>query len=267
MANNPQSSGAQPLRPPVVGSMGPQSFGPPFPMQFRPVVPAQQGQPFLPAASASQQFRPVGQGISSPNVGMPSSQSQPPQFSQPMQQFPVRPGQPGHATPSSQGIPMPYMQPNMPLTSGSPQSQQIAPPLNNHMPGLGGPGAPLSSSYTFASSSFGQPQNTVNVSSQYQPLSQMRAPVGGQPWLSSGSQGAPLVTPLRQTGQPPSVTPATVPAVNVLSTTQQFSSDWQEHTSQDGRRYYYNKKTRQSSWEKPLELMTPIEMSWQVRRN
>ncbi|XP_039058403.1 transcription elongation regulator 1-like [Hibiscus syriacus] len=37
-------------------------------------------------------------------------------------------------------------------------------------------------------------------------------------------------------------------------------SDWQEHTSADGRRYYYNKKTRQSSWEKPLELMTPIEI-------
>lgn len=25
-------------------------------------------------------------------------------------------------------------------------------------------------------------------------------------------------------------------------------------------RYYYNKRTRQSSWEKPLELMTPIEV-------
>lgn len=26
-------------------------------------------------------------------------------------------------------------------------------------------------------------------------------------------------------------------------------------------RYYYNKKTRQSSWEKPVELMTPLEVS------
>lgn len=37
------------------------------------------------------------------------------------------------------------------------------------------------------------------------------------------------------------------------------SSEWREHTSADGRRYYYNKKTKLSSWEKPFELMTPIE--------
>lgn len=35
-------------------------------------------------------------------------------------------------------------------------------------------------------------------------------------------------------------------------------SDWVEHTSA-GRKYYYNKRTRQSSWVKPPELMTPIE--------
>ncbi|GMP45549.1 hypothetical protein CsSME_00014039 [Camellia sinensis var. sinensis] len=254
MANNPQSSGAQPLRPPTVGSMGPQSFGPPFHMQFRSMIPTQQGQPFLPSVSASQQYRPVGQGISSPNVGIPSNQSQPLQYSQPMQQLPPRPV---HATPPSQAIPMSYIQPSMPLTSSA-QSQQTAHPLNNHMTGLGGPGVPLSSSsYTFAPSSFGQPQHSVNTTSHFQP-SQMHAPaapVGGQPWLSTGSQGGPLVTPMQQIGQQSLDTAATVPAV----TGQQSSSDWQEHASQDGRRYYYNKKTRQSSWEKPLELMTPIE--------
>ncbi|RVX22678.1 Pre-mRNA-processing protein 40A [Vitis vinifera] len=51
-------------------------------------------------------------------------------------------------------------------------------------------------------------------------------------------------------------------AGNVPNPTHQSSSDWQEHTSADGRRYYYNKKTRLSSWEKPLELMTPIEVSY-----
>ncbi|GMP45548.1 hypothetical protein CsSME_00014039 [Camellia sinensis var. sinensis] len=232
MANNPQSSGAQ----------------------FRSMIPTQQGQPFLPSVSASQQYRPVGQGISSPNVGIPSNQSQPLQYSQPMQQLPPRPV---HATPPSQAIPMSYIQPSMPLTSSA-QSQQTAHPLNNHMTGLGGPGVPLSSSsYTFAPSSFGQPQHSVNTTSHFQP-SQMHAPaapVGGQPWLSTGSQGGPLVTPMQQIGQQSLDTAATVPAV----TGQQSSSDWQEHASQDGRRYYYNKKTRQSSWEKPLELMTPIE--------
>lgn len=31
-------------------------------------------------------------------------------------------------------------------------------------------------------------------------------------------------------------------------------------------RYYYNKKTRQSSWEKPLELMTPIEVGHYIKQ-
>ncbi|KAJ9684855.1 hypothetical protein PVL29_017038 [Vitis rotundifolia] len=35
-------------------------------------------------------------------------------------------------------------------------------------------------------------------------------------------------------------------------------SDWVEHTS-IGKRYYYKKRTRQSSWVKPPKLMTPIE--------
>ncbi|EPS71108.1 hypothetical protein M569_03648, partial [Genlisea aurea] len=37
------------------------------------------------------------------------------------------------------------------------------------------------------------------------------------------------------------------------------SADWKEFTSPQGKKYYYNKKTKISSWEKPLELMTPIE--------
>ncbi|GFY85947.1 hypothetical protein Acr_04g0006850 [Actinidia rufa] len=159
------------------------------------MIPSHQGQPFVPAASASQQFRPVGQGISSSNIGIPSNQSQAPQYSQPMQQLPPRPALPAHG----QSIPMPYIQPNMPLTSSSPQSQQTAVPLNNHMHGLVGHGVPFSS-FTFAPSSFGQAQHTVTASSQFQP-SQMHAPVaqvGGQPWLSTGSQGGPLVTPMQQ---------------------------------------------------------------------
>eukprot|EP00850_Spirogloea_muscicola_P025215 SM002471S08227 [mRNA] locus=s2471:12:1744:- [translate_table: standard] len=36
-------------------------------------------------------------------------------------------------------------------------------------------------------------------------------------------------------------------------------SDWQEATAQDGRKYYYNRRTRQSSWEKPPEMMTAQE--------
>ncbi|GFY85969.1 pre-mRNA-processing protein 40A [Actinidia rufa] len=254
------------------------------------MIPSHQGQPFVPAASASQQFRPVGQGISSSNIGIPSNQSQAPQYSQPMQQLPPRPALPAHG----QSIPMPYIQPNMPLTSSSPQSQQTAVPLNNHMHGLVGHGVPFSS-FTFAPSSFGQAQHTVTASSQFQP-SQMHAPVaqvGGQPWLSTGSQGGPLVTPMQQIVKQSSDMTVASPAVNVPSTAQQSSSDWQEHTSQDGRslqgikdggsrvalqradastvwkefttqdgrKYYYNKVTKQSKWQVPEELKVAREQA------
>lgn len=54
--------------------------------------------------------------------------------------------------------------------------------------------------------------------------------------------------------------PLVVPEANygvdsVLTT----PSDWIEHTSRNGKKYYYNRRTRISSWEKPLELMTEME--------
>lgn len=82
------------------------------------------------------------------NVGLPPQTLQP-QFSQPMQQFPPRGGQPGHATlPPSQAIPLPIAQPNMHITSDKSMPQINAQTPNNYSPGLGGPERPLSSSYT-----------------------------------------------------------------------------------------------------------------------
>jgi len=108
-------------------------------MQFRPAVPPQQAHSFMPPAS--HQFLPVGQGMPGSNAGMPS-----PLFPQASQHMPPRSGPPGQGIPSSQGIPMPYMQPNRPITNGSLQPQQSAPMGN--LPNLNGPGMPLSSSYT-----------------------------------------------------------------------------------------------------------------------
>ncbi|KAL6207966.1 hypothetical protein ACLB2K_018918 [Fragaria x ananassa] len=219
MTNNPQSSAAQ----------------------YRPMVPAQQGQHFI--SPGSQQFQPVGQG-------------QPLQYSQQMQPYPLRPNQP-HAQPSLQALPMPYYQPR-PVTSVPPHSQQPAPPFNNQIPGM-----PYPSSYMYAQPSFAQPQNNANSSSQFQPMSQDQAhgvPTAGQPWMSSSNhQSAAVVTPQQQPSQQPTSTPFPDPAVNVPNLTQPSSSDWQEHMASDGRRYYFNRSTRQSSWEKPLELMTPLE--------
>ncbi|KAG4965018.1 hypothetical protein JHK85_039993 [Glycine max] len=224
-----------------------------FHLQFRPVTQAQQGQPFVPMNS--QQFGPAGHAIPSSNAGMPVIQGQQLQYSQPMQQLTQRPMQPGHPAPSSQAIPMQYIQTNRPLTSIPPHSQQNVPPLSNHMPGLAvSVAAPHSSYFTL---SYGQQQDNANALAQYQHPPQMFAPPSGQPWPSSASQSAVAVTSLQPAGVQSSGATSTDAVIN--ATNQQSLSDWQEHTSADGRRYYYNKRTRQSSWEKPLELMSPIE--------
>ncbi|KAJ6675961.1 PRE-MRNA-PROCESSING PROTEIN PRP40 [Salix viminalis] len=231
MDSNPQSSGGQ----------------------FRPMVPTQQGQQYIPVAS--QQFRPLGQGMPSSH-GMPAAQSQHLQFSQPIQQLPQWTNQPG--APSVQALSMPYGQPNRPMTSSQPQ--QSAPPLSNHMHVYGTSGVPNSSPYAFAPSSFGLTQNNASALPQFPPMSQMHAPIvpmGGQPWLSSGSHGGSLAPPV-QPAQP-SISSSSDLTVAVSSNNQQSLNDWQEHTASDGRRYYYNRRTKQSSWDKPLELMTPIE--------
>ncbi|CAN1274624.1 Pre-mRNA-processing protein 40A [Linum perenne] len=196
---------------------------------------------------ASQQFRPVGQGIPSSNIGIHPSQQH--QYSQPMHQLPPWSGQHGQLPPSSQAVPMQYVQPNRHLTASSPQPQQT----------VGASGVPFSSTYNFVPS-FGQPQ-TTHGSSQFQPAPQVHTsvtPPVGQPWLPSPSNGAPPVTPVQPIGQQPPAS-SSDPATDASSSGPQSSQDWQEHTAPDGRRYYYNKRTRQSSWEKPFDLMTPIE--------
>ncbi|XP_076893144.1 pre-mRNA-processing protein 40A-like [Bidens hawaiensis] len=216
--NNPQNPVSQSLRPPAIG------FGTNYSMQFRAGVTPQPGQPFMQSGSAAQQYRAVGQ-------------TQLPGFSQLLQ---PRPGQPGLPSPSSQPMPMSYMQ----------QPPQF--PSQNA-------GVPLSSSYAFNAPSFGQP---TNVSSQFHAVSQMHTPVvssGGQPWMSSGNQGQVTVSSVPQTGLQPSIAAPTNQRSGVVDASQESSSDWQEYPAADGRRYYYNKRTKQSSWEKPLELMTPLE--------
>ncbi|XP_050208922.1 pre-mRNA-processing protein 40A-like [Mercurialis annua] len=220
----------------------PRNFVPPMHMQFRPVVPAQQSQQFMPMASPH--FQPVGRGVPMMHPGLPS---QPPhsQFPPSVQQLPARPGQPGLGQPPSQVIP------------------SIPAPIN-YMPGLGGPGAPLPSPYSFVQSSYVQPPVAFNNVPQYQSVSQMHAPnipAGGQASSSSIYQISAPVTPLQVNGEQSSVAPAAVltTGVHPIKPTVETTTDWKEHNAANGRRYYYNKRTRQSSWEKPLELMTPVE--------
>ncbi|KAK2458461.1 pre-mRNA-processing protein 40A [Trifolium repens] len=244
--NNPQYPGLQPLRPPIPGSMDPQrNFGQLMPVQFRPVVPNQQPQQQfvpMPAQHYHQQF----------NVGMPP-QNQPPQFSQPIQQFPPRVGQ--QLPLPSQMIPMPVARPNMQTSSESMMPKPDSQAPNGYTQGLGGPGMPISSSFMFAPPPYGQaPQANFNSTSQYQPVPQIQAPAG-----SSSQSITPGTTPQSNGAQPTAT--SVMPSSTIVQPhlAKVGSSDWIEHTSATGRRFYYNKRTKLSSWEKPFELMTPIE--------
>ena len=53
--------------------------------------------------------------------------------------------------------------------------------------------------------------------------------------------------PAAQLQAPTSAASAANPAAPV-------ADSWTEHTAPDGRKYYYNKATKQSSWEKPASL-------------
>ncbi|GFZ16863.1 pre-mRNA-processing protein 40B [Actinidia rufa] len=236
----------------------PQGAPPSMQMQFRPavplpVVPAQQSQPYNPATS--QQFQHVGHT----NIGIPSH-SQQFHFSQPVQQLPARPG-----LPPPQAIPLAEVQANRPSISVSPLPLHNAQIPNNYVAGLNGPRMPLSSSYTFGASSVGQLQKSADASTLYQQTSQTNMssfPAGGQPWLPTGLQSISSIVPTRQQqiGEQSSATTTVVLATTVESNPiEKLPSEWLEHTSRYGKKYYYNKKTKLSTWEKPLELMTPIE--------
>lgn len=197
-------------------------------MQFQPMLPPQQAQAYV--SGSSQQFQPLGHA----NVVMPPQPSQI-QFPQPMQQVAGRPVVGGHSMP--QGPPVPHDFQRNPLMS------------NNHIPGSGGPSLPLSSSYNQVSAD--------SSSSQYQTqIHDHRFTSGVQPWMptsnhnvnsgvqNAGELAAPLVVPEANYG------------VDSVETT---PSDWIEHTSRNGKKYYYNRRTKISSWEKPLDLMTEME--------
>ncbi|BBH09725.1 pre-mRNA-processing protein 40B [Prunus dulcis] len=234
--SNMQDHLKKPLRPPMVGSVDPPRSLPPMSFQFRPVVPAPHSQEFI--SVASQNFQHVGRGVPLMNVRLPPPTHQP-QFSQPMQQLPPRSGQPGHGMLPSQAIPLPVSQPNRNFASELPLPQPNSQGPNNAMPNLGGPRTPLSSSYTFTPSSYGQMPRSFNDSTQYQSISQLHAP-------NVSSEDKLHLCSTLETGVRPNPAGGTV-------------AEWREHTSAEGRRFYYNRRTGLSTWEKPFELMTPLE--------
>lgn len=102
MANNPPYSNLQPLQPPLRISMDPSgNIISSMPIQFQPVIPAQQPQQFIPLASPQLQ-----------HTGLPSHPPQP-QYPQSVQQLP---GQPVPGLPQSQLGPPSYGQPPVAYT-------------------------------------------------------------------------------------------------------------------------------------------------------
>ncbi|CAG8532047.1 7655_t:CDS:10, partial [Ambispora leptoticha] len=69
--------------------------------------------------------------------------------------------------------------------------------------------------------------------------------------------GLPSVPPYA--GRPPTQPYGTNQIPPYIPPPQSPASIWTEHTSPDGRTYYYNTITKQSSWDKPDELKTPEE--------
>ncbi|KAF2320795.1 hypothetical protein GH714_030849 [Hevea brasiliensis] len=105
-----------------------------MPVQFRPVVPGQQSQQFIPMAAPH--FQTVGRGVPMMNAGLPAQPPQP-QFPQSVQQLPARPGQPGPGPPS-QFAPTSYGQPPVTFNAVS----QYQPMAQMHAPNIPAGGQP-----------------------------------------------------------------------------------------------------------------------------
>ncbi|CAN8288688.1 unnamed protein product [Cochlearia groenlandica] len=94
--------------------------------------------------------------------------------------------------------------------------------------------------------SFATSQQPPSVVQQPSHMNASGVHQAANPWPAPVNHNATLVSPVTLPTDPGSLPP-------------QSASDWQEHTASDGRKYYHNKQNKQSSWEKPLELMTPLE--------
>ncbi|XP_066990586.1 pre-mRNA-processing factor 40 homolog A-like isoform X1 [Macrobrachium rosenbergii] len=92
----------------------------------------------------------------------------------------------------------------------------------------------------------------------------------GSPATTPGPSTTPASTPasvspanIAMPGAPSPALPASVPSSPAsvkAETPKEKKNVWTEHKAPDGRIYFYNTVTRQSSWEKPDELKTPAEL-------
>lgn len=239
MANNPHYPGIQPFQHPNASSIDlPRGFAPSMNFQHRPPIQAPPQSEQV-AHLASQNFQYVGRGGTTMNNGFPP-QSYTPQLLQSMHHSVERPSQSNQGQHVPLGHPSLISQPNVPVASGTflPEPYLRTSDINMN----GGPRALFS--YQGATS-----------------FEHLRAPtqVTGPSSHSQAQQSAPI----SQANAPSSIMNPAFEHPKVASSqpipSQEAATDWVEHTSADGRRYFFNKKTKQSTWEKPVELMTLFE--------
>ncbi|XP_064926270.1 pre-mRNA-processing factor 40 homolog A isoform X2 [Columba livia] len=177
----------------------------------------------------SPSMRPGGVDRGSLMMGHPGMPHYPPMGMHPMGQ------RPPNMPPVPHGM-MPQMMPPM----GGPPMGQMPGMMQSVMPGM---------MMSHMSQAAMQPTVPPGVNS-------MDAQVGVTP---PGTQSSVLFHP--QTTHPV-VCAAQQTATTNSSATEDHSkqkSTWTEHKSPDGRTYYYNTETKQSTWEKPDDLKTPAE--------
>eukprot|EP00250_Pteridium_aquilinum_P017304 c23561_g1_i3 orf=1143-4538(-) len=278
LSSNPIASGLMPVNLPHSGAPRPPPGFVPS-MQFRPVtsVQPQPGQGFLPSSSpqyrssmppsiSMQPLNMLGATTSSitPNISMqPLSMHGvgPPSIASNMsaQYQPSPPIRQPQITQYPQGLPPPqglsFNQQQRPVPN---QALQQSQPSNLPPPGAVRVTPPPN--FTLAASAAYSHQN-YGVGPAPNPTSATRPSAPWpmtHPWPVSSSQTPPSGAPqLGLTGQQNSLTVNSV--LGQTGPSFSLGSEWQEHTAPDGRRYYYNRMTKLSSWEKPFELMTPLE--------
>ncbi|XP_019409537.1 PREDICTED: pre-mRNA-processing factor 40 homolog A isoform X4 [Crocodylus porosus] len=175
-------------------------------------------------------------------MGHPGMPHYPPMGMHPMGQ------RPPNMPPVPHGM-MPQMMPPM----GGPPMGQMPGMMQSVMPGM---------MMSHMSQAAMQPTVPPGVNSM-----DTQAGSGSGKYLSTSSLHWKLSTmegttpPGTQTGHPVVCSAQQTTTVNSSVTEDQSKqkSVWTEHKSPDGRTYYYNTETKQSTWEKPDDLKTPAE--------
>ncbi|KAL0412637.1 UNVERIFIED_CONTAM: Pre-processing protein 40A [Sesamum radiatum] len=276
---------------PVAPPPPPQPFVPVPPQQFQPGGHSNMGMPphpppiQYPQAVPPPQQQPPPQRPSLPGHGLPQGPPLPPpdfQPNRPVMSAPPQPQISNNFMPSFGGPRISHVSYSLSSSSGGQQQINVV-STAQHLP--------MAQTEAPNFSAVGQPwyptgnQNVQPVLPMQQPVEQS---AGEQTWSSTVTQNIKPVTPLQQNGEQNAGAQQWFPSgnQNVQSNTPQQNeeqsaslgkntlpdlakTDWREYTSRDGKKYvtakdlaigyYYNKRTRVSLWEKPLELMTPTE--------